>query len=176
MVGIQIPNSKRIVCITGSVWTGSRSAPRRLLVKEGFVRPTWFTTSRRITDANYRRTSLSNFHLANASKKVISHTKFGGSIVGIMQEDFNAAMEASKQGVLIVGPPEIAAQVAGKISEAVIFSLKDKQMDVSTCLDQAIQSGQLHRINVNVLEPGAWTKVYRSIMETMGLKLPHWMD
>ncbi|MEW8419008.1 MAG: hypothetical protein AB2690_17345, partial [Candidatus Thiodiazotropha endolucinida] len=95
---------------------------------------------------------------------------------GIMQEDFNAAMEASKQGVLIVGPPEIAAQVAGKISEAVIFSLKDKQMDVSTCLDQAIQSGQLHRINVNVLEPGAWTKVYRSIMETMGLKLPHWMD
>ncbi|MES9896274.1 MAG: hypothetical protein ABW141_15405 [Candidatus Thiodiazotropha endolucinida] len=93
-------------------------------MKEGFVRPTWFTTSRRITDANYRRTSLSNFHLANASKKVISHTKFGGSIVGIMQEDFNAAMEASKQGVLIVGPPEIAAQVAGKISEAVFSRLK----------------------------------------------------
>ncbi|MCG7965733.1 MAG: hypothetical protein JAY63_03980 [Candidatus Thiodiazotropha taylori] len=176
MVRMQIPNSKKIICITGSVWTGSRSAPRRLLVKEGFVRPTWFTTSRPITDANYRRTSLSSFHLANASNKVLSHTEFGGSIVGIMQEDFNAALEASKQGVLIVGPPEIAAQIAEKIRETVVFTLKEKQMDLSTYLDQAIQSGQLHRIDVNALEPGAWTNVYRSILETMGLELPQWMD
>ncbi|RLW55271.1 MAG: hypothetical protein B6D70_12925 [gamma proteobacterium symbiont of Stewartia floridana] len=93
-----------------------------------------------------------------------------------MQEDFNAALEASKQGVLIVGPPEIAAQIAEKIRETVVFTLKEKQMDVSTYLDQAIQSGQLHRIDVNALEPGAWTNVYRSILETMGLELPQWMD
>lgn len=162
--------NKKIVCITGSVWTGSRSAPRRMLVREGFSRPTWFTTSRRITDANYRRTSTTKFHLANAKKEVLAHTKYGSSFVGIMQKDFDLAMDTSKRGVLIVCPPEIAAQVAAKINEVIIFSLKDVHMDLSKHLEDSNRAGQLHRIDVDALEPGAWMEVSRSMLEIMGLQ------
>ncbi len=164
-----IPNSKKVVCITGSVWTGSKSAPRRLLVRDGFVRPSWFTTDHRLTDADYHRLSMTDFHLAKVDDSVLAALKYGGGMVGVLKKDFESAMASAKQGVLIVGPPEIAAQLALAIPQTVIFALKDVAMDMSRHLDDSQRTGQLHRIDVNVLAPGAWTEVYRSMMDIMGL-------
>ena len=166
---MQIPANKKVVCVTGSVWTGSRSAPRRLLVKDGFVRPTWFTTGRPMTDAHYRQVSETQFHIARARNKVIAHIHYRGSFIGVMQNDFETAMNKAKQGVLVVGPPEIAAQIAAGFSQAQVFSLKSAGMDVSEHLEDAQRSGQLHRIDVDVLAPGAWTDVHTAMAEIIGL-------
>ncbi len=166
---MQIPSDKKLVCVTGSVWTGSRSAPRRMLVKDGFRRPNWFTTGRPLTDAHYRQISSTQFHLARARKKVVAHLAYRGSHIGVMRDDFETAMAAAKQGVLIVGPPEIAAQVAAVSPRALVFSLKDRGMDLSEHLAQAQDNGQLHRIDVDVLAPGAWTEVHNIMAEIIGL-------
>lgn len=166
---MQAPINKKVVCITGSVWTGSRSAPRRLLVKDGFRRPTWFTTGRPLTDAQYRQISTTQFHLARAKKNVIAYIAYRGSFIGIMRNDFEAAMAAASQGVLVVGPPEIAAQLAARIPEARVFSLKGQGMELSGHLDEAQRNGQLHRIDVDALAPSAWTDVHNRMAEVIGL-------
>lgn len=166
-----IPGNKKVVCITGSIWTGSRSAPRHMLVKDGFRRPTWFTTGRPMTDADYRQISATQFHLARAKKNVLAHIGYRGSFIGVMRDDFETAMNAASQGVLVVGPPEIAAQLAAAIPQAKVFSLKDKGMDLSDHLDDAQQAGQLHRVDVDVLAPGAWNEVHLSMAEVLGLTL-----
>jgi len=168
---MQIPANKKVVCITGSVWTGSRSAPRRMLVKDGFRRPTWFTTGRPMTDAQYRQISATQFHIARAKKNVVAHIEYRGSFIGVMRDDFDAAMASAKQGVLVVGPPEIAAQLAAAIPRVRIFSLKDAGMDLSEHLDAAQRAGQLHRIDVDVLAPGAWTQVHRAMADVIGIPL-----
>ena len=169
---MQIPIDKKVVCITGSVWTGSRSAPRRMLVKDGFRRPTWFTTGRPMTDAQYRQVSATQFHIARSKKNVLAHVEYRGSFIGVMHNDFQAAMDAAAQGVLIVGPPEIAAQVAARISQAMVFSLKDAGMELSEHLEEAQRAGQVHRVDVDVLAPGAWTEVHIAMAEIIGLELP----
>jgi len=166
---MHIPSNKKVVCITGSVWTGSRSAPRRMLVKDGFLRPVWFTTGRPLTDAEYHQISVTRFHLENADSKVLVHTEYGGSFVGVMREDYESAMDNAEQGVLVVGPPEIASQLAAAIPETIIFSFKDPGMDLSEFGDEAYLRGQLHRIDVDVLEPDAWKAVYHSMMDIIGL-------
>ena len=166
---MQIPDNKKVVCVTGSVWTGSRSAPRRLLVKDGFVRPNWFTTGRAMTDAHYRQISGTQFHLARARKKVLAWIEYRGSFIGVMRDDFEAAMNTAKQGVLVVGPPEIAAQMAASIPQALVFSLKGPDMDLSEHLDVAQRAGQVYRVDVDVLAPGAWTDVHLFMLETIGL-------
>ncbi len=168
---MQSSGKKRIVCVTGSVWTGSRSAPRRLLVRDGFVRPTWFTTGRPMTDANYRQISNARFHLARARKKVLAHIHYRSSFIGVMRDDFDTAMDRSLQGVLVVGPPEIAAQVAAQFPLALVFALKGPRMELSEHLEAAGRSGQLHRIDVDALAPGAWTDVHTSMAEIIGLPL-----
>lgn len=164
-------DKKKIICVTGSVWTGSRSAPRRLLVKDGFVRPTWFTTGRPMTDAQYRQISDAKFHLARVRKNVLALIHYRGSFIGVMRNDFDAAMERSLRGVLVVGPPEIAAQVAAQFPLALVFSLKGPRMELSEHLEAAERSGQLHRIDVDALAPGAWTDVHTSMAEIIGLPL-----
>ena len=165
---MHIPSDKKVVCITGSVWTGSRIAPRRMLVKDGFLRPTWFTTARPLTDAEYRYASVAEFHLANAEKNVLAHIEYGGGFVGVMREDFESAMVNAEKGVLVVGPPEIAAQLAATIPQAIIFSFKSAGMELSEYSDAAHRAGQLHRIDVDVLEPGGWITAYRSMMDIIG--------
>ena len=96
---MHIPSNKKVVCITGSVWTGSRVAPRRMLVKDGFLRPTWFTTGRPLTDAEYRHVSVAQFHLTNAEKNVLAHIEYAGGVVGVMREDFESAMVNAEKGV-----------------------------------------------------------------------------
>lgn len=168
---MQIPGNKKVVCITGSVWTGSRSAPRRMLVKDGFLRPVWFTTGRPMNDAQYRQISKTQFHLARAKKNVIAHIDYRGSFIGVMRDDFETAMAAAKLGVLVVGPPEIAAQLAAQLPAAMVFTLKDVGMDLSRHLEEAQRSGQLHRVDVDVLAPSAWTKANESIAEIIGHSL-----
>jgi len=166
---MQMSADKKVVCITGSVWTGNRSAPRRMLVQDGFRRPTWFTTGRPLTDAQYRQISSTQFHLARAKKNVIAHIRYRGSFIGVMRDDFEVAMAAAQQGVLVVGPPEIAAQLAARLPEAKVFSLKDRGTDLSGHLDEAQRTGQLHRVDVDVLQPGAWTEVHNLMAEIIGL-------
>ena len=165
---MHIPSDKKVVCITGSVWTGSRKAPRRMLVKDGFLRPVWFTTARPLTDAEYRHASVTEFHLANAENNVLAHIEYAGGFVGVMREDFESAMVNAEKGVLVVGPPEIAAQLAVTIPQAIIFSFKSAEMELSEYSEAAHQAGQLHRIDVDVLEPGGWITVYRSMMDIIG--------
>ena len=166
---MNIPSTKKVVCITGSVWTGSRSAPRRMLIKDGFLRPSWFTTDRRLTDADYGHISETEFHLANAEQRVLAYIEYAGSFIGVMREDFESAAATAERGVLIVGPPEIAAQFAAVVPQIIVFALKDVEMQLSKHLEEAKRAGQLHRIDVDVLAPGAWTEVYRSMMAVMGL-------
>jgi hypothetical protein len=86
-----------------------------------------------------------------------------------MRDDFETAIAGAKQGVLVVGPPEIAAQLAAALPQARVFSLKDAGMDLSEHLDAAQRTGQLHRIDVDVLAPGAWTEVHRTMADLIGI-------
>ncbi len=166
---MNIHGNKKVVCITGSVWTGRRSAPRHMLVKDGFLRPVWFTTDRKMSDASYTSISINAFHAANASKMILAHFEYGGSQAGIMREAFTSAMEDAEKGVLVVGPPEMAAQLATSIPQTIIFTLKDLSMDLSPHLEEAKSKGQLHRIDVDVLEPGAWTEVHSQMLDILGI-------
>jgi hypothetical protein len=139
-----------------------------MLVKDGFVRPTWFTTGRPLTDADYREISETQFHMANAEKRVLAHIEYRASFIGVMLDDFETAMANAERGVLMVVPPEIAAQLAAAISGAIIFALEAEGMDLSKHLDDAQRSGQLHRLDVDVLEPGAWTEVHRVMLDVIG--------
>ncbi len=166
---MQIPTNKKLVCITGNVWSGDRRAPRRLLVKHGFVRPVWFTTRHRITDASYRHISESDYHLAKSREEVLVSVEYGSDFMGIMTADFIEAHDAAETGVLIVGPQSIAAQVAEAARHAVVFTIKDSSMETSKLLADAKQNGQLHRIDVDVLEPGAWDHAYEEIVRILQL-------
>lgn len=168
-----IPTNKKLVCITGSVWTGSRSAPRRLLAKNGFLRPIWFTTRGRINDAGYRHLSETEFHLQNAGGEILAHIRYGGDYVGILKRELESALHESERGALVVGPQEIAAQIAAALPRTVVFTLKEKDMTLSPKLKEVQNQGQLHRIDVDVLQPGAWTDAYALICEKLGLEAQH---
>jgi hypothetical protein len=168
---MNIPPAKKIVCITGTVWTGSRSAPRRMLVREGLLRPIWFTTGRPVSDAQYEVISKTDYHLAQADSEVLAQMKYGGDFVGILKQDFEDAAIGAQVGVLVAGFPEIVAQIAKALPQAVIFALKGRGMKLSDHLGESARSGQLHRLDVNVLEPGAWSDVHLSILRTIGLPL-----
>ena len=170
---VSVPNSKKVVCITGNVSTGRKSAPRRLLVRDGFVRPKWFTTDLEITDGDYRHLSMHSLNMAKLEKDVLVELPFAGGVVGILCRDFESAMTAARQGVLVVGPPEIAAQLAHKIPQTIVFAFEDAAMELPRHLDDLQTTGQLHRIDINVLSPGAWTDAYRSMMKVMGLGTRH---
>jgi hypothetical protein len=170
---MDIPANKKVVCITGSVWTGSRSAPRHMLVRDGFVRPVWFTTGRPLTDAQYRQVSEGQYRIARAKRQVLAHVEYRASFIGVMRDDFEAAMAGAEQGVLVVGPPEIAAQLASAIPQAIVFSLKDRQMDLCGDLDDARRSGQFHRIDVDALAPGAWTDAHDAMLKIIGLPVKY---
>ncbi|MCP3871079.1 MAG: hypothetical protein GY703_23865 [Gammaproteobacteria bacterium] len=167
---MKIPTDKKIVCITGSVWTGSRRAPRHMLVKDGFVRPVWFTTAHRINDAKYQHISETEFHIAKADGKLLAYIEYGGNFVGIANEALEAALSASQVGSLIVGPQDLVAGVAAKISSAIIFTLKDASMDLSPHLEDTERRGQLHRLDVDALAPGAWGDVYQEMSRVLGLE------
>ncbi|MCB1858961.1 MAG: hypothetical protein KDI63_11835 [Gammaproteobacteria bacterium] len=166
---MEITNSKKLVCITGNVWTGSRDAPRRLLVNHGFVRPTWFTTRQHITDAEYRHIPEAAFHLARMNGEILASMDYHGDFMGIMHSDLALALDSAEIGALVVGPQEIAAQIAAKEARAILFTFKDSAMERSRLLDDAERNGQLHRIDVDMLQPGAWNDAYHQILKVIGL-------
>jgi hypothetical protein len=140
-----------------------------MLVRNGFVRPLWFTTGRAVNDAEYEVIPKTEFHLARAESKVLAHTEYGGDFVGLLKEDFEDAAVGSKFGVLVVGFPEIVAQVAEALPQTRVFALKDRSMELCEELAGAEDRGQLHRIDVDVLAPSAWTEVHQRMMEVLGL-------
>jgi len=166
---LKIPNNKKIVCITGSVWTGKQDAPRHMLVKEGFVRPQWFTTGRALSDVNSRFISAADYHQAFTDENVLAHMRYSGVDTGILKTDFQDAMDEAETGVLVVGFQEIVAQVAKVIPQTVIFALKQEGAELSDHLDEAEKNRQLHRLDVDVLETGAWEDVLESIHEKLKL-------
>jgi len=97
--------------------------------------------------------------------------KHGGDIVGILKQDFEDAAIGAQVEVLAAGFAEIVAQIAKAFPQAIVFALKEQSMELSDHLGEAARSGQLHRLDANVLEPGAWSDVHRSIMGTLGLPL-----
>jgi hypothetical protein len=135
-----------------------------MLLKDGFLRPVWFTTYHPVTDARYNLISTGKFHMACADDKVLAYMKYGSDFVGIMKDDFEYALNTSSRGVLIVGPQEIIAMVFQRIPQAIIFTLKDLPMEISPHLAEANKKGQLHRIDVNVLQPGAWSEVHNAML------------
>ncbi|MCP4283052.1 MAG: hypothetical protein GY792_01150 [Gammaproteobacteria bacterium] len=167
---MEVPSNKKVVCITGSVWTGSRSAPRRMLVSNGFLRPVWFTTQRRIHDASYEQMSETDFHLHNADKKILAYIEHGSDFVGVLKQALESAMRDSEKGVLVVGPQEIAAQIASALPRTVVFTLKEKGMTLSPKLGEVKQRGQLHRVDVDVLQPGAWSEVYAFMCDKLRIE------
>jgi guanylate kinase len=160
--------NKKIVCITGSLWTHKHDAPRHLLVKEGFIRPRWFSTGRTFNDANYEFISETSFHLAQAESKVLAHLEYGGVVVGIMMDKFQQALEEAPVGVLVVGFPEIIAQIADNYSQAIVFAFKPEGAELSEYLETARKMRQLHRIDIDVLEIGAWDEVMDKIQTIVG--------
>lgn len=167
---MDIPTNKKLVCITGTVWSGSRSAPRRLLVKNGFIRPIWFTTGSQINDAGYKHLSETEFHLQHAGGGVLAHIQYGGNYIGILKQELESALNESERGALVVGPQEIAAQIAGALPGTVVFALKERAMTLSPELNEVQKMGKLHRIDVDVLQSGAWTEAYALICEKLGLE------
>jgi hypothetical protein len=162
-------SDKKVVCITGSVWTGSRSSPSRMLLKDGFQYPRWFTTYHPFTSDKYKLISSGKFHIDLANDGILAYMKYGGGFIGIKNNDFEHTLGSSDKGVLVdgFGFQEIIAQVSKRIPQTIIFTLKDKSMDISPQLFEADSKGQLHRINVNVLAPDAWTKVHNEMQKTI---------
>lgn len=165
----EIGTGKKVVCITGTVWRGGGDAPRNKLVKAGFVRPTWFTTTRGISDGEFRHISMGSFHLASSRGEVMVHIEYGGGRVGIMNDDFNEALSQSGQGVLVVAPPDIAAQLAHKVPGVVLFALKCASMELSKHLAAVSSSQQFHRIDIDSEKAGAWDRAYDEMELILGL-------
>ncbi len=46
--------------------------------------------------------------------------------------------------------------------------LSDIQMELSDYLEEADRKGQLKRIDIDVLKPGAWSKAYDVIRDSLG--------
>ena len=168
---VKTDGDKNIVCITGSIWTGSRRAPRYMLIKDGFLRPDWFTTYHPITDARFKFISPVQFHMARANDEVLAYMKYGSDYAGIMKTDFYDALTNSSNGVLICGPQEIIAQIADIFPETVIFDLKDNHMEPTDQLEEANRRGQVHRQEINVLQPGAWVKVHNEMLKVLNLQV-----
>ena len=159
--------NKKIVCITGTLFSGHNDVPRKSLVRAGFERPRWFTTGRKLNDAAYYRISQGSYKLALMKGEVFVHTHYAGADIGIMEHDLNTALQHSKKGVVIVSPVEIAAEIAINTPSATIFTLKNDAMAISTHLEKAKISGQLHRVNIKSDEPGAWQEAMEYILETI---------
>jgi len=164
-------SDKKVVCITGSVWTGSRSSPSRMLLKDGFQSPRWFTTYPPLTSDKYKLISSAKFHINLANDGILAYMKYGGGFIGIKIDDFEYALGSSFMGVLVdgFGFQEIIAQLSKRIPQAIIFTFKDISMDISPHLYDANSKGQLHRIDVNVLAPDAWTKVHKEMLNIINL-------
>jgi hypothetical protein len=159
--------NKKVVCITGTLFSGHNDVPRKSLVRAGFERPNWFTTDRKLNDASYYRISQGTYKLALMEDKVFVHTHYAGSDIGIMVHDLNTALQNSEKGVVIVSPGEIAAQIAVNVPSAKIFTLKSDAMELSTHLENAKKSGQLHRIDIKSDEPSEWHKAMEYILKTI---------
>jgi len=165
---MEIPNNKKIVCFTGSVWTGKHDAPRHMLIKHGYVRPKWFTTGRPLSDAHYYPISEVEYHKATAESRVLAHMKYGGIYTGILKNDFRDAVNAAKKGVLVVGFQEIVAQMAKMFPQIVIFAFKQQGIELSDHLNEAVRNRQVHRLNIDVLKDGAWNEVMENIQDVVG--------
>jgi len=160
-----LPGNKKIICITGTVWTYGTDAPRHQLIGNGFVRPTWFTTGRRITDAHYMRITTGGFHLACAKDEVLAYIKYGSDFIGISYQDMKQAIDQSTLGVLVVGPQNLVVQIAEKLPQTMIFTFKEGEMMLSSELNDAQRRGQVRRIDINTQQSNAWHQVTHTILE-----------
>lgn len=168
-----IQHKKNIICITGTVWTYGADAPRNKLVDDGFVRPNWFTTGRRINDAHYDKVTVGRFHLACSKDEVLAFIKYGNDFIGISKQDLQQAMDKSYLGVLVVGPQNLVAQIAEKNVDTIIFAFKETNMLLSTELENANRRGQVCRININTQQASAWNQVTRTIHDELWNRLSY---
>jgi len=104
--------------------------------------------------------------MARAEDEVLVATEYSSDFTGIMVEDFEVAANDSKIGVLVVGPPEIAVQLASEFPQTVVFALKDEDMKLSPRLAEAERTGQLRRLDVDVFKPNVWGEVHQIMLNT----------
>lgn len=170
MSAMILPGNKHIVCITGTVMAGNTiKAPRNLLVREGFMRPVWFTSYQPISDAEYERITESYYQAAKLENRVLADMKFGNGHVGIFTESFEKTLTDSKLGSLIVAQPEIAVQVFHKYPSAKIFAFKMKGMELSKACQEIEGAGNFHRLNLDFSKTGVWSSALAAIKEELRL-------
>ena len=165
-----IPGDKRVVCLTGNVWSKERAFdPRRVLLEHGFRQPNWFTTGLPTTAEGVYSIMPGDFRLGKLEDRILAHIDLGGDTFGIAKSALEEALTTAKEGALIVGPQDIVAQVADAIRKTVVFTIKSENMELSPHLEEANKRGQVHRIDVDITAVRAWDKVNDSIFETLGL-------
>jgi len=155
-----VKNGKKIIGITGNVWTGLNSTPWRLLEQKGFQSARWFTTYRRLAGDKYRFISPEKYHILLANDEVLAHMSFGSYNLGIRTDDFKRAMKSTRVGVLVVGFEEIIRQVAEKFSQIIVFLLKDFSMQEPPSSYGPGMEGKVHRINLDSESTSEWSKCF----------------
>ena len=166
---MNIINNKKIICITGTVWTFNKDAPRFKLQLAGFTRPKWFSTGRPVSDANFYPISETDYHQAISSNKVLAHMEYGGLHVGIMKSDFDDALKTSHSGVLIVGFPEIISQIASTYPSTRVFAYKQQGSDLSRYLGESVKHHQLTRLDIDAMKQSDWKRATETIKEIVNL-------
>ncbi len=161
-------HGKHIVCLTGTVFNGSPfSAPRHVLEREGYKRPFWFTSFDPINDATYEKISEGRYHLEKMKDGILADIPFGNGHVGIFNQRFEQAIEASQKGALIVAPPPIAVQVLDKLPQTQVFAFKAPGMELTADCDQIDHLPQFHRIDINFADGGAWSHAVDEIRRVL---------
>ena len=59
----------------------------------------------------------------------------------------------------VVGFQEIVAQIAHEFPQTVVFAFKPQGSELSKHLNEAVKRHQVQRLDVDVLETGAWEEV-----------------
>ena len=169
---MRIPADKKVVCLTGKVWTKARASdPRVMLEQYGFIQPNWFSTGLPVTKSGMFSIPGGDFRRFKLEHEILAFVEFGGDQIGILKQDLEETLTTCKRGALIVGPQEIAAQVAEEISQAVVITLLDENMPLSRELVDAKKRSQVNRINIDTLKTRAWDNAHKEISKILNFNL-----
>lgn len=137
------------ICITGTAIAGQHpDGPKRLL-QLGFQRPDWYTVGgSRLTDAYQRWLTIGQLLLAIRDGLVLAdYTSSLFGRVGILHEDYDFARKSADEGVVVMGPWEICAQIAEKHSDAKVFAILSPHAHVPKKLEESAKA------NLVIIQP-----------------------
>ena len=168
---MRVPAGKKVVCMTGNVWTGESALdPRNLLVDKGYRHPMWFTRGLPLQERGIKNVTRGEYKLARYEGRLLAASNFGSDEFGILKEDMEEALAEAPRGALVSGPQDIVAQVADEIRDAIVFTLKSEKMKLSKHLKKAKARGQVVRIDIDSDNPVSWRKAHEQILEKLGIE------